>query len=249
MIHSFLMIGQSNMAGRGSIADAEPICNPHLKVLRNGRWQPMFVPVNPDRPFSGISLAESFADAYQKDHGVDVGLIPCADGGTQLEQWKEGSLLFDHAVFQASLADRTSNIAGILWHQGESDCKPDLAGTYGKRLEAFYQALKKALSLPEEVPFIAGGLGDFLSELEVEKHYYRAVNDQIRAFAEAHEMTGFATAEGLAGKPDHLHFTARAAREFGLRYYEAFRRLEKKERLWEEKPCEDDALRTEIDGL
>ena len=249
MIHSFLMIGQSNMAGRGSIADAEPIHNPHLKVLRNGRWQPMFVPVNPDRPFSGVSLAESFADAYQREHGVDVGLIPCADGGTQLEQWKEGSLLFDHAVFQASLAGRTSNLAGILWHQGESDCKPGLAGTYGERLEAFYQALLRALALKKEIPFIAGGLGDFLSRLEVEKHYYRAVNDQIRAFAEAHEMTGFATAEGLTGKPDHLHFTARAAREFGLRYYEEFRRLEKKERVWEEKPCEDDALRTEIDGL
>ena len=37
MIHSFLMIGQSNMAGRGDIADVEPIENAHLKMLRNGR--------------------------------------------------------------------------------------------------------------------------------------------------------------------------------------------------------------------
>ena len=249
MIHAFLMIGQSNMAGRGEIGGVEPIRNPHLKVLRNGRWQPMFVPVNPDRPFSGISLAESFADAYQKDHGTDVGLIPCADGGTQLEQWKEGSLLFDHAVFQTSLAERTANLAGILWHQGESDCKPGLAETYGERLEAFYAALMKALKLSEELPFIAGGLGDFLAALETEKQYYGSVNDQIRAFADSHEMTGFAPAEGLSGKPDHLHFSAEAARIFGLRYYEVFRTLEKKDRRWEDKPREDEALRTEIDGL
>ena len=209
----------------------------------------MFVPVNPDRPFSGVSLAESFADAYQREHGVDVGLIPCADGGTQLEQWKEGSLLFDHAVFQASLAGRTSNLAGILWHQGESDCKPGLAGTYGERLEAFYQALLRALALKKEIPFIAGGLGDFLAELEVEKHYYRAVNDQIKKFTEAHDKTGFAPADGLAGKPDHLHFTAASARALGLRYYEAFRALEDRGRQWEEKPREDEAFRTEIDGL
>ncbi|MBQ2401175.1 MAG: hypothetical protein II311_04070, partial [Lachnospiraceae bacterium] len=33
-----------------------------------------------------------------------------------------GELLYDHAVMQSKLAQRTSEIAGILWHQGESDC-------------------------------------------------------------------------------------------------------------------------------
>ncbi len=135
MIHSFLMIGQSNMAGRGSIEDVPRIDNPHLKMLRNGRWQRMLFPVNPDRVFSGVSLAESFADAYQRDHGVDVGLIPCADGGTQMDQWKAGGLLFDHAVFQTQLALRTSSLAGVLWHQGESDSLPGLAEAYRDKLD------------------------------------------------------------------------------------------------------------------
>ena len=81
MIHSFLLIGQSNMAGRGYKTDVAPIENPKLKVLRNGRWSGLVVPVNPDRSTAGINLAESFADLYQKDHGCEVGLIPCADGG------------------------------------------------------------------------------------------------------------------------------------------------------------------------
>ena len=248
MIHSFLMIGQSNMAGRGSIEDVSRIHNPDLMMLRNGRWQPMCPPVNPDRPFSGISLAESFADAYQKEHGVRVGLIPCADGGTQIAQWKKGSLLFDHAVMMAKLASRTSNIAGILWHQGESDCKEELCGSYGESLEAFYRDLTQETGL-SDVPFIAGGLGDFLKLREPEKAFVGSVNRQIRAFAEAHAMTGFVSAEGLTGKPDHLHFDAVSQREFGLRYYAVFRKLEPKERCFVEKPCEDDALRTEIDGL
>ncbi len=248
MIHSFLMIGQSNMAGRGAFGDVPPIDNPSLKVLRNGRWQPFFTPVNPDRPFSGISMAESFADAYQRDHGVCVGLIPCADGGTQLEQWREGSLLFDHAVLQARLAERTSTIAGVLWHQGESDCKPGLCETYLERLNRFYDALTAALDL-HKVPFIVGGLGDFLGQLEEERHYYKSVNRQLMAFAETHPRVGFASAQGLEGKPDHLHFTAAAQRRFGLRYYEAFRALEDRDRVFMEKPCEDDALRTAIDGL
>ena len=225
MIHSFLMIGQSNMAGRGEIGDVERIGNPHLKMLRNGRWQRMLAPVNPDRVFAGVSLAESFADAYQRDHGVEVGLIPCADGGTRIDQWKEGSLLFDHAVLQARLAEE-----------------------YPEKLEAFYAALTRALGL-ENVPFIVGELGDFLSELETERHYYREINRRIRAFAAAHPMTALASAENLAGKPDHLHFTARSLREFGLRYYAAFRTVEPKGRVFEEKPSEDDALRTYIEEL
>ena len=53
VIHSFLIIGQSNMAGRGFIQDAESLLTNggRLKVLRNGCWQTMFRPVNPDRPF------------------------------------------------------------------------------------------------------------------------------------------------------------------------------------------------------
>ena len=89
MIHSFLLIGQSNMAGRGRLCDTTPITNSHLLAMRNGIFRAMYVPVNPDRSFSGVCLAESFADLYQKDTGVDTGLIPCADGGTSLDQWKE----------------------------------------------------------------------------------------------------------------------------------------------------------------
>lgn len=47
MIHSFLLIGQSNMAGRGEIDEVVSVDTTHIKVLRNGRWQPMFVPLIP----------------------------------------------------------------------------------------------------------------------------------------------------------------------------------------------------------
>ena len=248
MIHSFLMIGQSNMAGRGNIADVEPIINDHLLVLRNGRWQPFFTPVNPDRPFSGITLAESFADAYQKAHQTDVGLIPCADGGTRLAQWKKGGLLFDHAVFQARLAQRTSTIAGVLWHQGESDCTAEEAGIYGAELHQFYRDLMAELQL-EDVPFLVGGLGDFLIEREPENRYFATVNRQLMEFAEQIPMAGFVSAVGLEGKTDHLHFTAKAQRSFGNRYFQVFRSLENKEKVFVEKKREDLLLKTEIDSL
>ena len=118
MISSFLLIGQSNMAGRGYINEVPAIVNEGILMLRNGRWQMMAEPIHFDRPGAGIGMAISFAAGFRADHPeVQVGLIPCADGGTSLDDWAVGGLLFEHAMAQAKLAQRSSIIKGILWHQ------------------------------------------------------------------------------------------------------------------------------------
>ena len=165
MIHSFLLIGQSNAAGRGFLDEAGPLDNlsGRLKVLRNGRWQPMYRPVNNDRPFSGSCLAESFAREYAYKHSdVDVGIVACADGGTALEQWDVGSLLFDNAVNCAKLAMRTSHLVAVLWHQGEADCSSERYPFYQERFIKIMNGLRKCLEMPN-LPILIGGLGDFLS--------------------------------------------------------------------------------------
>lgn len=43
MTHSFLMIGQSNMAGRGYPKDVKQIYDEQIKMLVNGRWQTMTI--------------------------------------------------------------------------------------------------------------------------------------------------------------------------------------------------------------
>ncbi len=231
MIHSFLLVGQSNMAGRGLPNEAEEIHNSRIKVLRNGRWIEMFTPVNPDRKFSGRNLAEKFADMYAGEHDVEVGLIPCADGGTSLEQWKVGGVLYDNAVFQARLAGRTSTIAGILWHQGEADCAPDLYPLYEKKLLNIIRGFREDLGL-HDVPFLCGGLGDFLAECvyDEELKNYVHINEALKKIAASQPMVGYVPAEGLGANDDNLHFNTKSLMEFGARYYEVFRQLEVKEK-------------------
>lgn len=249
MIHSFLLIGQSNMAGRGYIEEAVPVDSAQIKILRNGRWLPMFRPINPDRSFSGVSLAESFAAMYAQKHKVDVGLICCADGGTSLEQWKPGGLLFDHAVYQSRLAQRTSTIAGVLWHQGESDCTDALYPTYKERLEKMMAALRKELNL-YDVPFLLGGLGDFLKDHPQEElKNYPHINMALNEIAMHNAMTGFVSAEGLSANPDNLHFNAKSLYEFGIRYFEVFETLRDPNKIFAEKPHPDDVLRTAMELL
>ncbi len=250
MIHSFLLIGQSNMAGRGFLNEVEPIKNDKIKVMRNGRWQSMYVPVNPDRSFSGISLAESFADLYAKEKNVEVGLIPCADGGTTLDQWVPGGLLFDNACYMAELATRTSTIAGVLWHQGESDCEEHLYPLYEEKFTRILNEFKKKLNL-YDVPFLLGGLGDFLDKRDdapwLSNYIY--VNKALKKVADENEMTGFVSAEGLTSNPDILHFSAKSLRELGVRYYSEFKKLEKKDKVFIEKPDPDNAIKTIFEHL
>ncbi len=245
-MHAFLLIGQSNMAGRGYLDEAREIDTSRIYTLRNGRWQKMFRPINPDRSFSGVSLAESFAEAYSKKHNVDVGLICCADGGTNLNQWMPGELLFENAVNNAKLAARTSEIVGILWHQGESDCKDNLYPTYQVRLETMMQALRNELDL-NNVPFILGGLGDYLALYPLEN--YDHINHALEDIAARNELVGFVSAKGLTSNPDNLHFNARSLYDFGIRYFEEFEKLNKRTGTVEKNNFKEDIQRSEMELL
>ena len=249
MIHSFLLIGQSNMAGRGFLPEAAEVDTSRIKILRNGRWQPMYRPVNPDRCTSGVCLAESFAEAYAKKYDVDVGLIPCADGGTEIRQWLPGSLLYDHAVCQAKLAQRTSTIAGVLWHQGESDCVEDRIAPYEERLRHVITSIRKDLDL-NDVPFIMGELGEFLSEHEAAfLHNFPAINDVIRSFDDTEHRIGIVSAKGLGSNADKLHFSSDALHEFGLRYFKVFESLRNPNKVFVEKGLDETMIKSCFETL
>lgn len=226
---SILMIGQSNMAGRGDIADVAPIRNPLCHMLRNGRWQPMREPVNPDRPIfegryrSGVSLAASFADSYARHFQRNVGLIPCADGGTRIDQWQPGSLLYEHAVLQTKLAQRTSVLNAILWHQGESDCLTDAdVEAYALRFLRLMEALRKELG---NVPVVIGQLHPEVGGAYNVGDRVPKLNAVLARVARELPNCAMATVEGLTLKPDGLHFDSVSCRELGKRYFQAYQTL------------------------
>ncbi|OQP39972.1 acetylxylan esterase [Niastella yeongjuensis] len=225
MIASFLLIGQSNMAGRGYSHEVPPIINEGIKVLRNGRWQMMAEPLHNDRASAGIGLAGSFGAAWRMQHpDEEIGFIPCAEGGTSLDDWAIGGPLFNHALLQAKLAQRSSTLTGILWHQGESDCFPEKVGEYEGRLKILIDAFRKELNAAD-VPLVVGGIGDFLTSGIYGKYFgnYPLINEALMRYAQSQALCYFATAEGLTSNPDGLHFNAASLRTLGVRYYEAFR--------------------------
>ena len=232
-IVSFLMIGQSNMAGRGNIEDVPPIRNPKCLMLRMGRWQHMNEPINPDRAIfagkyrSGVGLAASFADSYSKEHENRVGLIPCADGGTPLSAWMPGEILFDHAVMMTKLAMRTSRFGGILWHQGENDCaKEELLQTYKERFIPMITAMRRELGA-EELPVIIGEVSEYITDAWKMGDRPARLNGIFREIAAELPCCGVASSKDLALKADGIHFCSASCRTFGERYYDIYKELTK----------------------
>ena len=76
---------------------------------------------------------------------------------------------------------------------------------------------------------LLGRLGDDLVDYQPEMgvfQNYVYVNEALQNVAEKQPRVGFVPADGLRPNPDNLHFSAKALREFGLRYYGEFLKLE-----------------------
>jgi hypothetical protein len=228
MIHSFLMVGQSNMAGRGFLKEVPLICNERIKMLRNGRWQIMTEPINFDRPYSGVGPAASFAAAWcKKNKAEEIGLIPCAEGSTSIDDWSEDGQLFKHAILQAKLAKQSSKLDGILWHQGENECSPGRYKFYHDKFLKVIEAFRRELDEPN-IPIIMGGIGEYLDSGFLGSYFpeHPEVTQVIMEFAKENKSCYFVTASGLTPNPDGIHINAASQRIFGLRYFEAYDKLQ-----------------------
>ena len=139
----YLLMGQSNMAGRGKLGPEDQTPHPRVLVFTlQNQWEPAIEPITHDKPaILGVGPGLAFGKAMAgKQPGVTIGLVPCAFGGTPLKRWQRGGDLYSNAVHRATLAMRDGTLAGILWHQGEADAASSTnANTYAERLAQMIQ--------------------------------------------------------------------------------------------------------------
>ena len=229
--HLFLLVGQSNMAGRGIVADEDKTPHPRVLMLNKaGEWTPAIDPLHFDKSAAGVGLGKTFGIRIaEANPGITVGLIPCAVGGSPIDAWQPGAFYtptkshpWDDAMQRTQLALKAGTLKGILWHQGESDSNEKLAATYEGKLHDIIARFRKELNAPE-VPFIAGQMGLFADSPwdDAKKQVDKAHRDLPGAV----KQTAFVSAEGLKHKGDRVHFDAASCREFGSRYAEAFSKV------------------------
>lgn len=221
---SVLLIGQSNMAGRGFLSEVTPIYNENIFMLRNGRWQMMTEPIHFDRSVAGAGLAASFAQAWcNENKNEQIGLIPCAEGGSSIDEWNKEGALFRHAVSETKFAMENSELIAILWHQGESDAHSEKYKYYYQKLNDLVHSIRNELRALE-IPFIIGGLGDYLGRSGFGKSCteYDLINKELCKYTENNKNCYFVTGEKLYSNPDGIHINAESQRRFGIRYFKAY---------------------------
>lgn len=221
---SVLLIGQSNMAGRGYLHEVTPIYNENIFMLRNGRWQMMTEPIHFDRSVAGVGPAASFVQAWcNANKNEQIGLIPCAEGGSSIDEWSKESTLFRHAVSEAKFAMENSELIAILWHQGESDGRSKKYKNYYHKLNILVNSFRKELG-DLEVPFIVGGLGNYLGKSGFGRSCveYDLINQELLKYAENNRNCYFVTGVKLYPNPDGIHINAESQRRFGIRYFKAY---------------------------
>jgi hypothetical protein len=219
----YLLVGQSNMAGRGRVDAVSTQADSRIVAWgRDDAWVPARDPLHYDKPEAGVGPGLAFAAAMAgAQPGVRIGLIPAAVGGSAISLWQSGvqdpathAFPYDDALRRARLAARDGVLRGILWHQGEADRGDGVRDLYADRLIALVARLRADLQAPE-VPFIAGELAQLNEERRDSTVAFNAVLagllGRIPRFA-------LVRADGLRDGGDRLHLDAASARELGRRY-------------------------------
>jgi hypothetical protein len=217
----YILIGQSNMAGRAPITDENK--DEHddrvFMFTKDQQWVVARHPLHFDKPKSvgagpGLSFGIAMAQANPK---AEIGLIPCAVGGSPIEHWLPGAYdkatdthPFDDAVIRIKAAMAHGTIKGILWHQGESNSKADQAKIYLAQLTELIGRVRTLVGNPN-LPFIAGELGRY-------RPVYANINAELAKLPVSVPLTAVVSSEGLVHKGDTTHFDGPSVRELGKRY-------------------------------
>lgn len=221
-----LLLGQSNMAGRGDVNSVEKIDDDRIYMMRNLTWMKMEEPIFTDKVTAGVGPAASFAKAYVETYDETLGLIPGAVGGTSLAEWAVGGTLYNNAVAMANKAiAEGTEITAILWHQGEADTTNN---SYSDQLKAIIDALYVELGLDAEVvPFITGELFEQGSADENRDFicYPTKVNQHLASLADDFPLYAVVSGKGFRHIGDQTHLDAPSARVLGYRYFEAYYEL------------------------
>lgn len=225
----YLLAGQSNMAGRGHVTEADRQPDPRVLVLnKDNIWVSQGEPIHFDKPeMVGVGPGFTFAKlAADQSPGKTIGLIPCAVGGTPISRWQPGADLYEQALARAKIALKDGRLKGILWHQGEAESDDETkAHAYAKDLAAVARGFRRELNAPD-APFIAGELGEFLyTRTGKTSPYARVVNEQINSLPSLIPNAAIVSSAGLGHKGDELHFSAEAQKELGRRYFAAWQSL------------------------
>lgn len=232
----YLLIGQSNMAGRAKYQKGDTFESGRIYVLgKNEKFKkfnkyPWINEYSTIRKSAaqispGYTFAKTMAKIYPKKH---ICLVSNARGGSSIEQWAKGTKYYNEAVRRTKEAMKQGQLKAILWHQGETNYenimrksgtekeKKEAMKKYLQNLRQFIKDLRHDLNA-ENVPFVAG---------EVNQGY-KLLNETLAELPNKKEKIYLVTSENIK-TADHVHFDRTGVLELGKRYANEVLKLQNK---------------------
>ncbi|MDB4786940.1 MAG: sialate O-acetylesterase [Planctomycetaceae bacterium] len=216
----FLLIGQSNMAGRAPLGKDDQSAMVGVMLLNGkGEWEAATNPLNryaTDRKkieMQRLGPGDGFATTlHEALPEKSIGLIVNARGGTKIDEWVPGKPLYDHTIQRINKLDKKPKFAGVIWHQGEGNATD---AEYLTKLVKLVNNLRRDLKQPELL-FVAGEVyGDI------------PVNGRMKKLPEKLSGTAVASADELTVF-DGVHFDNKSQKTLGSRYAKAWLGLREK---------------------
>ncbi len=224
----FILAGQSNMAGRGKVEAQDTISSPRvLSINENGEIIPAKEPLHFYEPRMkgvgcGLAFGKELLNTVPED--VTILLIPTAVGGSSINQWISNAThrnvtLLSNFREKVEIGKRYGTIKAILWHQGESDAKPDGIQKRQEKLKTLFTEFRNTVGNPS-LPILMGELGSYSKTPEL----FSQMNDQIRLYAASDSFTSVIPTSDFQHIGDRLHINSAGQREMGKRFAREYAR-------------------------
>lgn len=220
----YILAGQSNMAGRGFVQPQDTV--PSMRVLtldRNNEWVYAKEPLHYYEPprtglDCGLSFGKKLSSLYGKN--ITIGLIPCAIGGSSIEQWLgdstyHGVTLYSNLMNKVKAAAQYGIIKGIIWHQGESNSGRFSYRNYKQKLETLFTKIRTDVSVPD-LPIYMGEISSFLKRTT--NPNADSVNRDMHLLSSSMKNVYVIKTGDLTPKLDTIHFDSRSQRIMGERF-------------------------------
>lgn len=221
----FIMAGQSNMAGRGKVEAQDTIANPRIWTInKEMKWTLAKEPLHFYEPkMVGLDCGLSFGNELLKyiPADVSIALIPCAIGGSSVEQWLGDSThrevrLLSNFTEKVEFAKQYGMLKGMIWHQGESNANPISLPSYPERLKSLFDKFYSITDVPD-LPIVIGELGAFRRPKSKAKNR-KMINKKLHDIAKSGKNIKIIRTKDLEHKGDFVHFGSESLREMGKRY-------------------------------
>lgn len=245
----WILAGQSNMEGYGRFPAAEAGTSWVRCFRSDERWDVAEEPLHrlelsprpvhqkiwrahgetrppADQRLQGTGLGLAFGKALSSQLGVPIGLIPCAQGATTLEEWDPAGRDDPLDSLYGALLSRVQacggRVAGLLWYQGESEALSGSWSTYEERTEALFAALRADLQAPG-LPIVMVQLGRYVADEQAALvDGWNQVRDAQRRLAARLPGVRLVAAIDL-DLDDPIHISTSGLKQLGVRLAEAAR--------------------------